>query len=71
MDVHVSPILLFFKFFSHLGASLVAQRLKPLLAMWETWVQSLGREAEFPVLYRKFFLVIYFKYSSVYMSIPS
>ena len=25
-------------------ASLVAQRLKPLPAMWETWVQSLGRE---------------------------
>ena len=27
-----------------LGASLVAQRLKPLPAMWETQVQSLGRE---------------------------
>ena len=26
------------------GASLVAQRLKRLLAMWETRVQSLGRE---------------------------
>ena len=26
------------------GASLVAQRLKHLLPMWETWVQSLGRE---------------------------
>ena len=26
------------------GASLVAQRLKRLIAMWETWVQSLGRE---------------------------
>ena len=25
-------------------ASLVAQRLKPLPAMWETWVQSLGQE---------------------------
>ena len=25
-------------------ASLVAQRLKPLPAMWETWVRSLGRE---------------------------
>ena len=25
-------------------ASLVAQRLKRLPAMWETWVQSLGRE---------------------------
>jgi len=27
-----------------LGASLVAQRLKPLPAMRETWVQSLGQE---------------------------
>ena len=27
-----------------INASLVAQRLKPLLAMWETWVQSLGQE---------------------------
>ena len=26
------------------GASLVAQRLKHLPAMWETWVRSLGRE---------------------------
>ena len=26
------------------GSSLVAQRLKNLPAMWETWVQSLGRE---------------------------
>ena len=26
------------------GASLVAQRLKGLPAMWETWVQSLDRE---------------------------
>ena len=26
------------------GASLVVQRLKRLPAMWETWVQSLGRE---------------------------
>ena len=25
-------------------ASLVAQRLKHLLAMWKTWVQSLGQE---------------------------
>ena len=25
-------------------ASLVAQRLKHLSAMWETWVQSLGQE---------------------------
>ena len=28
----------------HLGASLVAQRLKRLHAMQETWVQSLGQE---------------------------
>ena len=27
-----------------LGASLVAQRVKRLPTMWETWVQSLGRE---------------------------
>ena len=26
------------------GASLVAQRFKHLRAVWETWVQSLGRE---------------------------
>ena len=26
------------------GFGRVAQRLKHLLAMWETWVQSLGRE---------------------------
>ena len=26
------------------GASLVAQRIKPLPAVWETWVQSLGWE---------------------------
>ena len=29
---------------SLLRASLVAQRLKRLPAMWETWVRSLGRE---------------------------
>ena len=27
-----------------MGASLVAQRLKRLPAMWETWVRSLGQE---------------------------
>ena len=27
-----------------LPASLVAQMVKPLPAMWETWVQSLGQE---------------------------
>ena len=30
--------------FLYLRASLVAQRLKRLPAMWETWVRSLGRE---------------------------
>ena len=30
--------------FSYNRASLVAQRLKRLPAMWETWVRSLGRE---------------------------
>ena len=28
----------------YIWASLVAQRLKHLPPMWETWVQSLGRE---------------------------
>ena len=28
----------------YIWASMVAQRLKRLSAMWETWVQSLGRE---------------------------
>ena len=31
-------------------ASLVAQRLKRLLAMQETWVQSLGWELQYPCL---------------------
>ena len=30
--------------FLYLKASLVAQRVKRLPAMWETWVRSLGRE---------------------------
>ena len=30
--------------YMYMGASLVAQRVKRLPAMWETWVQSLGRE---------------------------
>ena len=30
--------------YGHLGASLVAQRVKCLPAMWETWVRFLGRE---------------------------
>ena len=28
----------------HLGVSLVAQMVKRLPTMWDTWVQSLGRE---------------------------
>ena len=37
--------LFFFKFFFHLGwASLVAQTVKRLSAMQETWVRSLGWE---------------------------
>ena len=31
-------------YYHHSGASLVAQRLKRLPTMQETWVQSLGRE---------------------------
>ena len=30
--------------YSSIGASLVAQRVKRLPAMWETWVRSLGQE---------------------------
>ena len=30
--------------YPNIGASLVAQRVKRLPAMWETWVQSLDRE---------------------------
>ena len=43
-----SPILLVFAKWQRLvwclGASLVAQMVKRLPAMWETWVRSLGRE---------------------------
>ena len=31
-----------------IGASLVAQRVKCLLALWETWVRTLGQEDPFP-----------------------
>ena len=37
-------MLFLFKKSLHIWASLVAQRLKCLPAMWETWVQSLGWE---------------------------
>ena len=38
------PFLYGYKLRHHVWASLVAQRLKCLPAMWETWVRSLGRE---------------------------
>ena len=34
----------FKKYYTFIRASLMAQRVKRLLAIWETWVQSLGRE---------------------------
>ena len=33
-----------FGFYPRIGASLMAQMIKKLLAMWEIWVQSLGQE---------------------------
>ena len=48
MDEGPDAILSFKTFLSFinrlLGASPVAQRLKRMPAMWETWVQSLGQE---------------------------
>ena len=41
---HWSVFLSLWQYHTVLRASLVAQRLKRLPAMWETWVQSLGRE---------------------------
>ena len=38
------PVIEFSSLRSNLGASFVAQLVKNLLAMWETWVQSLGWE---------------------------
>ena len=40
----VMPPFPFISVFEGLGASLVAQRVKRLPAMWETWVRALGRE---------------------------
>ena len=40
----VMPPFPFISVFEGLGASLVAQRVKHLPAMWETWVRALGRE---------------------------
>ena len=41
--MYIYPLV--FRFFSHIGwVSLVAQLVKKLPAMWETWVQSLGWE---------------------------
>ena len=34
-----------------LGTSLVAQMVKCLSTMWETWVRSLGREVPWPPLH--------------------
>ena len=40
-----SQFLYWFTYVSNImGSALVAQRLKPLPAMWKTWVQSLGPE---------------------------
>ena len=38
------PVIEFSSLCPNLGASFVAQLVKNLLAMWETWVQSLGWE---------------------------
>ena len=44
-SVNLSKSLLLFESqFPSIGASLVVQMVKNLPAMWETWVQSLGRE---------------------------
>ena len=42
--VHVSEYIENYGYFSLVGASLVAQMVKNLPAMKETWVQSLGQE---------------------------
>ena len=39
-----NPILSLVIFVQHIPASLVAQVIKHLPTMWETWVRSLGRE---------------------------
>ena len=42
---HITSCILYFgSFFSFKGTSLVAQMVKNLPAMWETWVQSLSQE---------------------------
>ena len=40
----VTHMLIFSIKLYHIGASLMAQMVKNLPAMWENWVQSLGRE---------------------------
>ena len=40
----ISPFILSSICLTHCDASLVAQRLKRLPAMWETWVRSLSQE---------------------------
>ena len=43
-DVNNLAICLFAVLYILFGASLVAQRVKRLPTLWETWVQTLGRE---------------------------
>ena len=43
-DVNNLAICLFAVMYILFGASLVAQMVKHLPTLWETWVQSLGRE---------------------------
>ena len=43
LDIYLNYLLMKYSV-TFIWASLVAQRLKRLPAMWETWVQSLGRE---------------------------
>jgi len=43
-DVNNLAICLFAVMYILFGASLVAQRVKRLPTLWETWVQTLGRE---------------------------
>ena len=44
MRIKLADLLIVLKYFLVTGASLVAQRLKCLPAMRETWVRSLGWE---------------------------
>ena len=44
IQLYTHTHIFFFRFFSIIGASLVAQLVKNPPAMWETWVRSLGWE---------------------------